>query len=190
VVELPVNRPHADGVHGFVESDNSVSIAAEHYTRAVGMGIIRWGRIPDLGRNVSGSMAAFPVTVEAQTPGGDAPHLEYKVHLFDSGKVKVKAFLAPTLDFHNKGGLECAISFDDAEPQRVNMHPDTSVPAWEAMVAINANIVTTEHEIAEPGEHVLKFWMVDPGVVVERLAIETGEVRPSYLGPPESRYVP
>jgi hypothetical protein len=190
-VESPDSRsPAAEMMSGFIESDGYVAIDAEHYARAVGAGLIRWNRIPDLGRSAAGSMAAFPVTAEAQTPGGDAPHLEYKVHLLSSGMVQVKAHLAPTLDFHNKGGLECAISFNDAEPQRVNLHPDMEVPAWEAMVAINANIVTTEHEIAEPGEHVLKFWMVDPGVVVERLVIETGEVRPSYLGPPESRYVP
>jgi hypothetical protein len=203
-VQLPVNKPKAEGVHGFVESGNAVSIDAEHFTRAVGTGVIYWNRIPNLGRSVSGSMATFPVTADMQIAGmrnktgtafratvnNDAPHLEYKVHLFKSGKVKVKAYLAPTLDFQNKGGLECAVSFDDEQPQIVNLHPDTSVPAWEAMVAINANIITSEHEIAEPGEHTLKFWMVGPGVVIERLVIETGEVPTSYLGPPESRFVP
>jgi hypothetical protein len=182
--------PVGEGLSGFVESNGYVSIDAEHYTRAVGTGIIRWERIPDLGRSASGSMAAFPVTVEAQTPGGDAPHLEYKVHLFKPGKVKVKAYLAPTLDFQNKGGLKCAVSFDDEQPQVVNLHSDTSMSAWEAMVAINANVVTSEHEIAEPGEHTLKFWLVDPGVIVERFVVETGDVPASYLGPPESRFVP
>jgi hypothetical protein len=188
-VKLPVRKPNAQNVSGFVESNNCVSIDAEHYTRAIGTGLIRWNRIPDLGRS-SSAMEAFPVTVKQQTPGGDAPRLEYKVHLFKAGKVKVKAYLSPTLDFQNKGGLECAISFDDAKPQRVNLHPDMSVPAWEAMVAANINVLTSEFEISEPGEHMLKFWMVDPGVVLERLVIETGEVRPSYLGPPESNYVP
>jgi hypothetical protein len=189
-VELPVSKPNVKGVDGFVESNGYVSIDAEHYTRAVDTGTIRWNRIPDLGRSTSGSMAAFPVTVEQETPGGDAPHLEYKVHLFEPGKVKVKTYLSPTLDFKNKGGLECAVSFDDAEPQRVNLHPDMSTRPWEAMVAANVNVVTTEHEVTESGQHTLKFWMVDPGIVVERLVIETGEVPPSYLGPPESRYVP
>lgn len=182
--------PAAEGMLGFIESDNCVSIDAEHYTKAVGTGLIRWERIPDLGRNVSGSMATFPVTVEPQTPGGESPHLEYKVHLFNAGNVKVKAYLSPTLDFKNDGGLECAISFDDEDPKRVNLHPDTSVPAWEAMVAANINVVATGQAIEQPGEHTLKFWMIDPGVVVERLVIETGDVRPSYLGPPESRFLP
>jgi hypothetical protein len=36
------------------------------------------------------------------------------------------------------------------------------------------------------GQHVLKFWMVDPAVVLQKLVIERGTIRPSYLGPPES----
>ena len=41
--------------------------------------------------------------------------------------------------------------------------------------------------IAEnPGAHVLKFWLVDPGVVLQKLVIDAGGERPSYLGPPES----
>jgi hypothetical protein len=37
-----------------------------------------------------------------------------------------------------------------------------------------------------PGYHTLKFRMVDPGVVLEKLVVSQGRLPESYLGPPES----
>ncbi len=48
------------------------------------------------------------------------------------------------------------------------------------------NIEISKHNIDKEGEHVLKFWMVDPGPVLQKLVIDYGGVKPSYLGPPES----
>jgi hypothetical protein len=34
----------------------------------------------------------------------------------------------------------------------------------------------------------LKLWTVDPGVVLQKIVIETHDIAQSYLGPPESYY--
>ena len=176
--------PRPDEVRGFVEGGGYVSMEAEHFARAVDAPGIHWVVIPGLGRTLSG-VTPFPVTAPRQTPGGASPHLEYRVHLSDTGEVAVRAYVSPTLDFLATG-LRYAVSFDDEPPQVVDLAADTTLRAWERAVSDNVITAATRHRLALPGEHVLRFWMADPGVVLQKLVIERGAVRPSYLGPPES----
>lgn len=184
VIKNPTS-PAPNRLEGFVESNGYVSIEAEHYSRAVGSSAISWQRIPELGRTLS-AMTPIPVTAVSQAPGGEAPRLEYSLFLFGKGDVRVAAYLSPTLNFHNNEGLRYAVSFDDQSPQLVNMHAGKTFQDWEESVRNNISILVSKHTIGEPGRHVLKFWMVDPGVVLQKVVVETGNVRQSYLGPPES----
>ena len=53
----------------------------------------------------------------------------------------------------------------------------TDDSAWQTTVL--------EH-MSAPGYHTLKIWKVDPSIAIDRIVIDTGGLRPSYLGPPES----
>ena len=108
------------------------------------------------------------------------------MYLFAQGDVSVDAYLAPTQKFQPGPGLRYGVSFDDEVPQEVNLHADGSLAAWEREVANGVKILTSRHAIAQSGYHVLKFWALDPGVVIQKLVVRTGAPRPSYLGPPES----
>jgi len=188
VVKAVINNPsipELDKIKGFVESHGFVSIEAEHFSNAIETSGISWQVIPNLGRTLS-SVHPVPVTSPDQSPGSISPHLQYNVYLFTEGEVTVNTYLSPTLNFHNDQGLRFAISFDNDEPQIINIHENKTFQDWEKSVSNNITIETSKHIIKEPGEHILKFWMVDPGVVLQKLVINTGGVKPSYLGPPES----
>ena len=97
------------------------------------------------------------------------------------------------MNFHNNPkGIRYAIGFDDTIPQVINMTsnpnpPDLNYdPVWNKWVAENINIQESKHKIDKAGEHILKFYMVNPGVVLQKIVIETREIPSSYLGPPES----
>jgi hypothetical protein len=171
-------------------ADNTayVSLDAEQYTQAVNAGPITWQRLPDLGRT-AGAVTALPVTAApTATPGGASPHLEYRISLAQAGPVTVQAYLAPTLDFTNTTGLRYAVSLDDEAPQLINLHtglnPDNGNRPWERAVAENIILKTSQHSVAAAGAHVLKFWRVDPGVVLEKLVVSQATAPASYLGPP------
>jgi len=54
------------------------------------------------------------------------------------------------------------------------------------MVADNIRVATSTHALTRRGAHTLKIFFVDPGPVLQKLVIDTGGAKPSYLGPPES----
>ena len=65
---------------------------------------------------------------------------------------------------------------------------DNNVRMWERWVGNNIIIKISHHTISKPGKHIVKFWMVNPGVVLQKLVIDFGGVMPSYLGPPETKW--
>jgi hypothetical protein len=170
------------------ETGAYISIEAEHYTQAVNAGPITWQRLPDLGRTV-GAVTTFPTnTAPTATPGGNSPHLEYRINLAQAGPVTVSAYLAPTLDFTNTTGLRYAVSLDDETPQIINLHTGMKAGEgnrlWQQAVAESIILKTSQHNVAAAGAHTLKFWRVDPGVVLEKLVLSSGPLPATYLGPP------
>lgn len=172
---------------GFVETDGYVSIEAEHYTKRIDAGGVGWEKIPDYGRTLS-SMTLFPVTPASVTPPQDSPCLEYQMYLFHSGTVEVEAILAPTLNFVPGRGLRYAVSFDDQAPQIIDALAHNTVADWGTSVKDSVRLSKSSLTLSQPGYHTLKFWMVDPGIVLQKIVVDLGGVRPSYLGPPESYF--
>lgn len=187
-VKVPVFNPDLSDLKsfkGFVESEGFVSIEAEHFTRNIPANNLKWEVIPELGRTLSG-MKVFPVTAKLQIPEKGSPCLEYDMYLFQTGKVGVNLYLSPTLNYFNDGGTKLAVSFDDEAPVVLNMNKDSSPKMWAGWVSNSINQVNSSFQLDKPGKHTLKIWMVDPGAVLQRIIIDCGGLKPSYLGPLES----
>jgi hypothetical protein len=179
-----------DSLDGFVESEGYVSIEAEHFTKNVPSGRARWEKIDDYGRTLS-AMTIIPMTASSVMPPGDSPCLEYKMYLFDPGSVEVLAIVAPTLNFVPERGLRYAVSFDDQPPQIIDIVPKgfdarNGNREWEESVKNACRVVRSTHAVSGTGYHTLKIWMVDPAVVLEKIVLDLGGLKPNYLGPPES----
>ncbi|HET7624732.1 MAG TPA: glycosyl hydrolase 115 family protein [Verrucomicrobiae bacterium] len=183
-----------DSLQGFVEGDGYVSIEPEHYTRKTDAGKNRWIKIQDYGRTLSGMRTTGEPNAPAATPGKDSPSLEYKMYLFNVKTTEVVAVTSPVLNFMPDRGIRYAVSFDDETPQIVTLVPkdynaQNGNRDWEESVKNNSRIGKSIHTLDKPGYHTLKFWMIDPGVVLQKIVVNTGGVKPSYLGPPESFHV-
>ncbi|MFJ9246024.1 glycosyl hydrolase 115 family protein [Streptomyces sp. NPDC101776] len=188
-VECVAESPSVRRLRGFVEAGGYVAIDGEHYDRAVG----GWRRIEGIGRTGAG-MTPWPVTLPRQTPGGaGSPRLEYEVSLLAAGEVTVWAYLSPRNPALPTGGLRYGVSLDDGPIATVDINAGADDgllnAVWARNTSDNVNATATKHSVTKAGVHRLRFWMVDPTVVLQRLVIDTGGLPALYLGPLESRRV-
>jgi hypothetical protein len=178
------------GAPQFHEKDGYVSIEAEHFTRSTPRGGAQWQIIPGLGRS-GDSVAVFPVTAASidkpENIVAHAPRLEYDMTMVSAGNVEVTTYCLPTRRIHAERGLRYAIAIDEEPPQIVDFNEETEGSRWSQNVLRNAAISSTRHRIAAAGRHTLKIWMVDPGVVMDKIVVNAGGAKDTYLGPPETR---
>jgi hypothetical protein len=173
----------------FVEANNYVSMEAVNYTYKSEQAPYSWQIIPNLGRTGS-AITLLPVTA-MDIPQDMRPMLEYDIYLFNRGTFNISLYLSPTQNFGYKDGLKFAVSIDDQAPVVINMHkgdtPDWKYPKyWEQAVGNNIRIASREVNNIVPGRHTLKFYAIDAGIVLQKIVIGKGDVKPAYLGPPES----
>jgi hypothetical protein len=181
--------PKNEGTSLFFERNGYISIEAAHYAKKNNAGNLKWKIIPGIGRDGDG-ITIFPVRTSEQTISNNSPHLEYEITTYDSGETKLNVYFSPTLNFHNDTeGLRYGISIDDEKPQIISINKDdNNQKTWEQWVANNIIIKSSNHQVGKPGKHTVKYWMVSPAVILQKIVVDLGGIKPSYLGPPETIY--
>ncbi|MGK6341379.1 glycosyl hydrolase 115 family protein [Chryseobacterium sp. DT-3] len=168
----------------FSEKNGYVSIEAENFARMNNSDRIHWEIIPGFGKTKSG-VTTFPQN--AYPKASENMYLEYDINFESKGQFEIQLLLAPTLNFNHNKGLRYEISFDGETPQTVNFngHYKGELGRWQSEHMIRS---ITKHQISQPGKHTLRLRVLEPGIVLEKILIDTGGLKPSYLGAPESEY--
>lgn len=164
----------------FIDKGGYVSIEAEHYTRHSNGATARWITIPNLGRTLS-AVTTSPCTA---TPD-DAMYLEYDFETEKSGEATVIVRFSSTLNFNDYKGLRYAVSLDGGEEQIVNINGDYKGELGKLQAE---HIITTQtkHLMDKKAKHTLRIRPLDPALVMQKIMIDFGGLKPSFLGAPES----
>ncbi len=172
---------------GYLEADGYVSIEAPNYHRNVARQGYAWEKIPNHGRTLA-SMAPFPADDHSFEDPTEAPYLEYDITFFSTGTFELQALLAPSWPFFPHRGIRYAVAIGDETPQIIDFTAefDNEDHVWAQRVSDGVAISRSHHEVREPGPTTLRIYMVDPAATLQKLIINTGNLRPSYLGPPQS----
>jgi hypothetical protein len=181
-ITIPLfNSSSRNYIMGHVESHGYVSIEAEHFKRALSRNEGQWKIIKGLGRS-GDSVTVLPATLASKTTPEtihfQTPEIEYPIHLFSTGEATLTFDCLPTKAVTPKQGVRLAYSIDEGLPKIVD--------GKGGDVLSNLRRLSTTLNIDKPGKHMLKVWMVDPGVVLDKMVLSFGPLKETYLGPPES----
>lgn len=175
------------------DRDNTIEILSEefvnpHYSRKADQAHAAWNIINGLGRS-GNSITVLPTNIDSNSSPDDitskSPLLEYDIYTFTEGEVAIDFNCIPSYPINADYGFRIAIAVDYGKPIIISPSGRRNIMenVMENLMNITANL-----DMGNEGQHILKVWMVDPGVVIDKIIINTGGVRESYLGPPESLF--
>jgi len=177
---------------GHIENDGYISIESSSYSKLVNTNNIKWQVIPDIGRTKDG-ITIFPVTIRNLDYTNKEPRIEYKLFFIDTGTFKIYFYVSPTLNYYNTPkGLCFTTWINDEEPQIICMHEkdiglDWKYPKWwNDAVSNNIRIYETKIKINKIGENILNIGTIDAGIIIQKIVVDTGNLKETYLGPPET----
>ncbi len=177
----------AEGGYVFNHSNGYVSIEAEHFFDKQAPADMKWTIIPDMGRTLSGiALMPYIKPVNEQTNA----FLSYKMQLpTDVKSVKVRIVVKSTLAFSNIKGHKYAVGFQGGKDSVVNFNHDLNENPENVYrilyPTVARRVIEKEVEFTLPasndGMHTLTFRPLDPGVVLEKIVVDYGGYRNSYL---------
>ncbi len=152
------------------------------------------------GRTSSG-VGLWPLNTEKLTVD-TAPALEYDLYLFsNSSAANVTVYISPSQNYlGDRTPLEYGIALypsGSTPPKPTIVRPvgdtvGTNMPdGWGYAAADGVwgrvgNYTTSKFNVTHEGAYTLRIWALLPSIIVQKIVVDMGGVRPSYLGPPES----
>jgi len=187
-IHIEVHNINEDGIVGFVEADRSLAINAINYQQNIASEEAAWVKLPTYKQ--WGGVRAEGIV--------DLPHSEYcscvcyEAWFTHTGEATFTVVVSPVLNFTGNE-ISIGLSVDDQEPVTLPIVEagytvELDDEFWRSGVIANARMVSVNLPITKTGPHTIKVWLTSVGVVVERIIVDLGSVRPSTLGPPQSPY--
>lgn len=172
------------GGYSFLHSQGYVSMEAEHFFQCHDAAQAKWTVIPHLGRTLSG-LALMPYTKSVK----DA-FVTYQFNLPKGiESIKVHVVVKSTLAFQNPNGHEYQVGVEGGLTKTVNFNgnlnekPENIYSIFYPTVArrIIEKTVELNVPVSADGMQTLKLAPLDPGIVFEKIVVDFGGYKNSYL---------
>jgi hypothetical protein len=182
------------GFKGFVTSNDYIAINASSFTSAKSNDANGWAQVNGLGSGGS-ALEALPLTfkpVMAQV--GDQqiknnPSVSYDFYTFNAISANLNIYTLPTYPLNQAFEMRYAVSLDGGPLTIQNFKTVGRSEEWKNNVLSNSAVKIIKERPLNAGKHRLTIYMIDPGVIIDRILIDLGMHQPFYGALPETKRI-
>ena len=193
-VIVPVFKPSTDQMANasgcYIETNGCISIPGGGYSRTVVDDAIQPMCVRGLGYEPECLLLGDPLAKRKHIPKlQENPRAEYDFYSFTGGSVNVDVYALPLFALNKDCDTQYGVQIDDGVMQWMGTPSKEYSTQWNLNVIKNTAVSSLTLNVGEAGRHTLKIYCRDPGVVIQKIVIDFGGQRRSYLGPPSSPIV-
>lgn len=186
--------PAYDEMQGlYVEENGYVSIPAIGFHRKFESDDIKMNILPGLGFEGRSLQLGNPTAPLQKYRSPKVPRVEYDFYTFNAGTCDVYTYVLPTFPLHAERDYKLPEHTNSDTKYSVRIDggsistPSTSAveysQVWYDSVLKNCRVNKSTLYIDKPGKHTLQIRCGDPGTIIQKIVIDMGGLKRSYMGP-------
>ena len=190
--------PVRDEMQGvYMEENGYVSIPAAGFHRKFESNDIKMNILPGVGVEGCALQLGNPISPLQMYRAGDVPRVEYDFYTFNAGIYDVYTYVLPTfplhaerdykLPEHTNSDTKYSVRIDDGSISTPSTSAIEYSQVWYDSVLKNCRVNKSTLYVKKPGKHTLQIRCGDPGVVIQKIVIDMGGLKRSYLGPESTK---
>ncbi len=166
----------------FVEEDGEISINPTDFNKKVEKGNIKFQKNNGLGYSNSALQLG-----NAKYDSGENSYVEYEFYASKATKAIINTYMLPLFAKDKSHSTRYAIQIDNENLITLANDVKEYSNEWAANVIRNSAINQTTVQINKEGKHTLRIYAVDPGMIIQKIVIDFGTRKKSYIGAPTQK---
>ncbi|MFC2137509.1 glycosyl hydrolase 115 family protein [Bacteroidota bacterium] len=181
-IEVLAYSPRVDSIPNFnqlySENNGVISINPKGFHRKTENDGIHFQVIDGLGYSNSALQLG-----NAKYDSGEGSFVEYDFYTSKAGQAIIHTYMLPLIAKDKSNSTQYGIQIDNLEYTTHSNDVKEYSKEWASNVIRNSAINKTIVNIDKPGQHTLKIFSIDPGMIVQKIIIDLGGLKDSYTGP-------